>query len=32
LPAPGGPRSFKVVGDEETVLDSVGHIFPTLSD
>ena len=32
LPAPGGPRSFKVVGDEETVLDSVGHIFPRLTE
>ena len=32
LPAPRGPRSFKVVGDEETVLDSVGHIFPRLTE
>ena len=32
LPAPGGPRSFKVVGDEETVLDSVGHILPGLTE
>jgi hypothetical protein len=32
LPAPGGPRSFKVVGDEETVLDSVGRIFPGFAD
>jgi hypothetical protein len=32
LPAPGGPRSFKVVGDEETALDSVGHIFPSFAE
>ncbi len=31
LPAPGGPRSFKVVGDEETVLDNARHIFPGLT-
>ena len=30
LQAPGGERSFKVVGDEETMLDRVGHIFPGL--
>jgi len=32
LPVPGGPRRFKVVGDEETVLDSVGHIFPRFTE
>lgn len=32
LPAPGGPRSFKVVGDEETMLDNVGRIFPGLAE
>lgn len=32
LTLPGGPRSFKVVGDEETLLDNVGHIFPGLMD
>ena len=32
LPASGGPRSFKVVGDEETLLDRVGHIFPGLAE
>ncbi len=32
LPAPGGPRSFKVVGDEETVLDNARHIFPGLTE
>jgi len=32
LPAPGGPRSFKVVGDEETVLDHARHIFPGLTE
>ena len=30
LPAVGGARDFKVVGDEETLLDNVGHIFPGL--
>jgi hypothetical protein len=25
-------RSFKVVGDEETLLDNVGHIFSGLPD
>ena len=25
-----GPRSFKVVGDEETMLDELRHIFPGL--
>ena len=29
---PGGPRSFKVVGDEETMLDELRHIFPGLAD
>lgn len=32
LPPPGGPRSFKVVGDEETLLDQVGHIFSGLTE
>lgn len=32
LPAPSGPRSFKVVGDEETLLDNVGHIFSGLAE
>ncbi len=32
LPAPGGPRSFKVVGDEETVLDHARNIFPGLTE
>lgn len=30
LPAPGGPRSFRVVGEEETVLDSGHSLFPGL--
>jgi hypothetical protein len=28
---PAGQRSFKVVGDEETLLDNAGHIFQGLS-
>jgi hypothetical protein len=32
LPAPSGPRTFKVVGDEETVLDELQHIFPGLAE
>ena len=32
LPAPGGPRRFKVVGDEETVLDNARNIFPGLTE
>jgi len=32
LPPAGGMRSFKVVGDEETLLDNVGHIFSGLAD
>jgi len=32
LPAPGGPRSFKVVGDEETVLDHARNIFPGFTE
>jgi hypothetical protein len=32
LAAPGGPRSFKVVGDEETVLDHARNIFPGLTE
>jgi hypothetical protein len=32
LPAPGGPRSFKVVGDEETLLDNLQHVFPGLAE
>jgi hypothetical protein len=27
LPAPGEPRTFKVVGDEETLLDNAQHVF-----
>ena len=29
---PAGPRSFKVVGDEETMLDELRHIFPGLAE
>jgi hypothetical protein len=29
---PAGPRSFKVVGDEETMLDELRHMFPGLAD
>jgi hypothetical protein len=29
---PAGPRSFKVVGDEETMLDELRAIFPGLAD
>ena len=29
-PLPGGRRSFKVVGDEETMLDELRHVFPGL--
>jgi hypothetical protein len=32
LPPAGGMRSFKVVGDEETVLDHARHIFPGLTE
>lgn len=32
LPMPGGPRTFKVVGDEETALDELRHIFPGLAE
>ena len=32
LPAPGGPRSFKVVGDEETLLDHAQHVFRGIAD
>jgi len=32
LSAPSGPRTFKVVGEEETMLDQVRHIFPGLTD
>jgi hypothetical protein len=32
LPPAGSTRSFKVVGDEETLLDNVGHIFSGLAD
>ena len=32
LPPPGGPRSFKVVGDEETMLDKLQYVFPGLSE
>ena len=30
LPLPAGQRSFKVVGDEETMLDELRHVFPGL--
>jgi hypothetical protein len=32
LPPPGSPRTFKVVGDEETVLDELRHTFPGLAE
>jgi hypothetical protein len=32
LPAPGGPRSFRVVGQEETVLDYGQPAFPGLME
>jgi len=32
LPPPGGPRSFRVVGEEETVLDELRHIFSGLPE
>ncbi len=32
LPAPGGPRTFKVVGDEETMLDDLRQVFPGLAE
>jgi hypothetical protein len=32
LPPPGSPRTFKVVGDEETMLDELRHTFPGLAD
>ncbi|GAB4534649.1 MAG: hypothetical protein Kow0063_17990 [Anaerolineae bacterium] len=32
LPLPGGPRSFKVVGEEETMLDNAGRVFPGLAE
>ena len=32
LPLPAGPRTFKVVGDEETKLDNLQHVFPGLAD
>lgn len=32
LPAPGSSRTFKVVGDEETMLDELRHIFTGLAD
>jgi len=32
LPLPSGPRDFKVVGDEETLLDELRHIFPGLEE
>ncbi len=28
----GNPRTFKVVGDEETLLDELQHIFPGLAE
>jgi hypothetical protein len=31
-PMPGGQRSFKVVGDEETMLDELRHVFPGLAE
>jgi hypothetical protein len=32
LPPPGSPRTFKVVGDEETMLDELRHTFRGLAD
>lgn len=32
LPPPGGPRSFRVVGDEETLLDAIQTVFPGLAE
>ena len=32
LPPPGGPRSFRVVGDEETLMDAIQHVFPGLTE
>jgi hypothetical protein len=32
LPPPGSPRTFKVVGDEETMLDELRHTFPGLAE
>jgi hypothetical protein len=31
-PVPGGPRTFKVVGEEETMLDELRHVFPGLAE
>jgi hypothetical protein len=31
-PLPAGQRSFKVVGDEETMLDELRHVFPGLAE
>jgi hypothetical protein len=31
LPVPTGPRTFKVVGEEETMLDELQHAFPGLA-
>jgi hypothetical protein len=32
VPLPAGQRSFKVVGDEETMLDELRHVFPGLAE
>ena len=32
LPVPTGPRTFKVVGEEETMLDELQNAFPGLAD
>jgi hypothetical protein len=32
LPMPSGPRQFKVVGEEETLLDSLPRLFPGLAE
>ena len=32
LPVPTGPRTFKVVGEEETMLDEIQNAFPGLAD
>jgi hypothetical protein len=32
LPVPGGPRTFKVVGEEETMLDNLQHAFLGLAE
>ncbi len=32
LPVPTGPRTFKVVGEEETMPDELQHAFPGLAE